>query len=46
MYNLWIELKKNNVTKVSFLLQTLAIMCLTVVYGLGVIAAFTGLYKT
>lgn len=46
MYNLWIELKKNNVTKVSFLLQTLAIICLTVVYGLGVIATFTGLYKT
>jgi hypothetical protein len=46
MYNLWIELKKNNVTKVSFLLQTGAIICLTVVYGLGVIATFAGVYKT
>lgn len=46
VYNLLTELKKNNVTKVSFLLQTGAIICLTVVYGLGVIATFAGIYKT
>lgn len=44
-YNLLIELEKNNVTKVSFLLQTVAIICLTIVYGLGVITTFAGVYK-
>ena len=46
VYNLLIELEKNNVTKVNFQLQIGAIICLTVVYGLGVIATFTGVYKT
>jgi len=46
VYNLLIEFKKNNVTKVSFLLQFAAIICLTIVYGLGVIATFTEVYKT
>ena len=45
VYNLWIELKKNNVTKLSFLLQVEAILCFTIIYGLGVIATFTGIYK-
>lgn len=46
VYNLLTELKKSNVIKVSFLLQIVEIICLTVIYGLGVIATFTGLYKT
>ena len=46
MYNLWIELEKNNVTKVNLLLQISAVLFSTVVYGLGVIATFAGVYKT
>lgn len=46
VYSLLTELKKSNVIKVSFLLQIVAIICLTIVYCLGVIGTFTGLYKT
>lgn len=41
-YNLLIELKKKQCNKSKFL-QIVAIICLTAVYGLGVIVAFTGL---
>lgn len=46
VYNLLIQLEKNNMTKVNFLLQIIAILFSTVVYGLGVIATFAGVYKT
>ena len=45
VYNLLTELKKGDLTKLNFLLQISAILSSTIVYALGVIGTFTGIYK-
>jgi len=45
MHNMCLRMKEGNLTKVELLLLIGAILSTTIVYGLGVIGTFSGIYK-
>lgn len=46
MHNICIQIYKKNITKLELLLQIVTIVSMTVLYGLGIIGCFCGIYNT